>query len=366
MPSCWADGVSLGKKNNLLPIKKEVNEQLGEILNTLIAQGFRLSSDLILLCWGDAEGYQYSPLIKESLSLYAKKKDIVPDLETLFPEEPKGRFFFAFLEGCQGRAAWKGFFDVPVATALEGIRNFYSLTRQKNRRPPLKNFLDAMTQFSECDNQTVIGIVSALLTDAIPSRGIRNTLLRALLKTPEQFFLLGLLFWVNRKENNIMDPFATDVGYNLGRLFAVMERIQDKDYGSSGFLMNQIALACNCPRITLTRLLSSSAQSEKRLSRDGRTKGLAIWLGRVKDTVIGDMGIEVPESLSTEQREQFYLGFHAMRRWFFFTKAERAKWAEGYEGLPSVFEPKEVPAEELAEEDTEEKNASPKKEVAKA
>ena len=138
-----------------------------------------------------------------------------------------------------------------------------------------------------------------------------------------------------------MDPFATNTGYNLGRLFAVLARIQAEDYGSSGPLMNQFSLACNRPRHAFLRFMQSSVQSEKRLMRQDETRGIAMWLSRIKDTVIGEVGIEIPVQLSTEDQEQFVLGYHHMRKWFFLSKEERRAWAAMYENLSSAFIPKE-------------------------
>ncbi len=111
-----------------------------------------------------------------------------------------------------------------------------------------------------------------------------------------------------------LDPTCTDPGYRLGRLFAVLERVQQAAAGGRDLKVTirdtHIGAASTTPRAVFPALLDLA---RKRLGTVRRTKpGLA----RVLDSALQDIQGPLPgfpPTLELEQRALFFLGHHHER-----------------------------------------------------
>lgn len=110
-----------------------------------------------------------------------------------------------------------------------------------------------------------------------------------------------------------------NVGYLLGRLFAVMERAQQ---GAQGANLNAtirdkyMSSAATTPRRVYTNLLSLSQKHLGAMRRDEKTKGLVARLEREFDGIIDQLSggdQPVPATLSTDDQLLFYIGYYHER-----------------------------------------------------
>jgi CRISPR-associated protein Csd1 len=123
----------------------------------------------------------------------------------------------------------------------------------------------------------------------------------------------------NEKEMLTMalDPDRRDVGYRLGRLFAVLERIQESAHGgavNAGIGQKFLASASATPRTVFPHLLRLKGAHMKKVARDG--KGLAVWYERLVSEIVDEVG-DLPANLPLDQQGLFFLGYYQQRQALF-------------------------------------------------
>ncbi len=111
-----------------------------------------------------------------------------------------------------------------------------------------------------------------------------------------------------------LDPKNTNIGYRLGRLFAVLEKIQkeassginttirDRYYGS----------ASSTPRAVFPTLIKLSKHHLSKLDNRGREVNFERWLGEILDAID-----DFPAHLSLEDQGRFAIGYYHQRQNFF-------------------------------------------------
>jgi CRISPR-associated protein Csd1 len=125
-----------------------------------------------------------------------------------------------------------------------------------------------------------------------------------------------------------LDSSNTNVGYRLGRLFAVLERVQtaanpninatirDKYFGS----------AAATPRNIFPMLLNLGQQHLGKLRRDTDKKGFAISLDtRIEDILSSLDASPLPAYLSPENQGMFALGYYHQRQHLFSGKQKKTQ-----------------------------------------
>ena len=133
----------------------------------------------------------------------------------------------------------------------------------------------------------------------------------------------GLIKALLRRNHGIelgetMDTANVNPGYLLGRLFAVIERIQQAALGdvNASVVDRYFAGASASPRSVFVRLLRNARHHVRKAQDDPKTAGMARWLDRQVDEIAApfDPGANgFPAHLSLEQQALFVLGYHQQR-----------------------------------------------------
>jgi CRISPR-associated protein Csd1 len=117
-----------------------------------------------------------------------------------------------------------------------------------------------------------------------------------------------------------LDETNRQVPYLLGRLFAVLERLQGYALGDLNVTIREryFGSASATPALVFPRLLRLSVFHAAKAERAG-------WLERIKGQVIDALPPEpFPRVLSLEQQGLFAIGYYHQREWFFRGKEESA------------------------------------------
>lgn len=119
-----------------------------------------------------------------------------------------------------------------------------------------------------------------------------------------------------------LDENRTSAPYLLGRLFAMLEKVQEESSG--GNLNTTIkdrfyASASTTPRVVFSRLFSLHQNHMKKLK--GEKRGLAVTREKQIGEVIGLLNPTLPPSLKLEDQGEFAIGYYHQRQ-NFFTKKE--------------------------------------------
>lgn len=125
-----------------------------------------------------------------------------------------------------------------------------------------------------------------------------------------------------RKEIDVaLDENNTEPAYLLGRLFAVLERLQGAaQYDDQRRALNAtirdryFGAASATPAAVFPRLLRLSVHHESKLRGRGDTKGLAIWFDRLKVDIVSKLAARpLPPTLDLQSQGLFAIGYFHQR-----------------------------------------------------
>jgi CRISPR-associated protein Csd1 len=127
-----------------------------------------------------------------------------------------------------------------------------------------------------------------------------------------------------------MDPSNTQPGYLLGRLIAVIERLQQEALGdvNAGVVDRYFSAASATPRAVFTRLLKNARHHARKAKDDPSHAGAGRWLDGLIDEIAARFDPKhngFPAHLDLEQQGLFVLGYHQQRHWLWQPKAERER-----------------------------------------
>lgn len=119
-----------------------------------------------------------------------------------------------------------------------------------------------------------------------------------------------------------LDTTYDNIGYVLGRLFAVLERIQEQAQGkglNKTIRDTYFGAAASSPLVTFKRLDQLAVHHLAKIRNAGKS---AVWLERLLGEVNGLLPKEgIPSILSLEDQGRFSIGYYHQRQ-NFFTKKE--------------------------------------------
>jgi len=122
-----------------------------------------------------------------------------------------------------------------------------------------------------------------------------------------------------------LDAINTQPGYLLGRLFAVLEKIQQDALGGdvNATIRDRYYGAASATPAHIFPVLLRSTQNHLGKVRKNKP-GLAVNREKIMGEVINSLGATFPKSLRIEAQGEFALGYYQQRQ-VFFTKQENTE-----------------------------------------
>jgi CRISPR-associated protein Csd1 len=139
-----------------------------------------------------------------------------------------------------------------------------------------------------------------------------------------------------------MDPKHDNPGYVLGRLMAVLERLQQEAIGdpNASVVDRFFSGASAAPKSVFFRLMKN-ARHHARKGKDGEKAGFVFLLERLLDEHADRFDPKqngFPAHLSLEEQGLFILGYHQMRKWLWMPKEDRAQWEKDHADAPRAYQ----------------------------
>ena len=121
-----------------------------------------------------------------------------------------------------------------------------------------------------------------------------------------------------------LDKNSTNIGYVLGRLFAVLERIQQQAQTGLNKTIRDtyFGAACSSPLVTFKRLQDLSIHHLAKIRNSGKS---TVWLDKLMQEVMDKLPSSgITHTLNLEDQGRFAIGYYHQRQ-DFFTKKETEK-----------------------------------------
>ena len=377
--------------NDNVPISREAAEACATALNRLLHPAFpnpsepgqtlpsrhlRLSADTTVCYWTSSD----------------KGDGLVAALAALFdanPEEVRGLYqsiwrgvaveiedpspFHAMtLSGSQGRAIVRDWFEETIGRVSENLaRHFSDLAIARNTPPPKDRELppalplrvlvrslavrgdekgvpaDLAGQIVHaCLGGTVypFGVLQRALERTraeigrstwgdLERRDARAALIKAVLNRRRR---AGLAISTYPEITATMDPNNLNPGYRLGRLLAILERMQETALGEVGASVVDrfFGSASATPSVVFPRLLKGFRHHARKAKDREDAARRASFLERQADEVLTALAT-FPAYLTLEEQGLFVLGYHHQRHSFFQTREERDRNRQEQESAAS-------------------------------
>lgn len=371
--------------NENAPISREAAEACSTALNRLLHPAFpdpdqpgqtlprrnlRLSADTAVAFWASTSGGD--DLASQLLGLLEGNPEEVKELyRSLWrgiphPIDDPSLFYALTLSGSQGRAIIRDWFEATVQSVDENLaRHFRDLAIVRNTPPPKGREHSPALPF-----RVLMRSLAARGEDkGIPAGLAGQVVHAALAGTPYPFWLLqraversraeiGNNEWSDRERSDArvallkaflnrrlrahqattsyveiseaMDPNNPDPGYRLGRLMAVLERMQEAALGSevnASVVDRFFSSASATPAAVFPRLLKNF-RHHARKAKDENPKR-AVALEKEADEILAPLPPweAFPRFLPLEQQGLFVLGYHHQRHELYLSNEDRARRA---------------------------------------
>lgn len=132
-----------------------------------------------------------------------------------------------------------------------------------------------------------------------------------------------------KEVNMALDKNYDNIGYVLGRLFAVLERIQEQAQGrglNKTIRDTYFGASSSSPLVTFKRLQDLAIHHLAKIRNSGKS---TVWLEQLKQEVIGHIPPQgIPSILSLEDQGRFSIGYYHQRQNFFTKKEHETKGEE--------------------------------------
>lgn len=116
----------------------------------------------------------------------------------------------------------------------------------------------------------------------------------------------------------IMDESNTNVAYRLGRLFAVMEKLQQSAIGGNKTIKDgYFASASTRPASVFARLFTLSNHHASKLGNKGT------WYEKMKGEIIAPLKANIPKTFKLEEQGMFAIGYYQQREELFKKKEDK-------------------------------------------
>ena len=126
----------------------------------------------------------------------------------------------------------------------------------------------------------------------------------------------------NKKIEVMLDKSNTNQGYLCGRLFAVLDKIQEDANGISSIRERYMNAASATPASVFATILNLSSHHMEKLSNDGKR----IFFEKIKQEIIDKISASgFPAHLDLQDQGRFFIGYYHQRQEFFVKKEEENK-----------------------------------------
>jgi CRISPR-associated protein Csd1 len=354
------------KSNENAPVSRRAAEGYATALRRLLDRnpdegGIRhrvLSKDTVVCWWAPGEDGGFSDALA---GLLDANPDAVAELfQSVWKGQPPPkldpqRFYGLTLTGSQGRIVVRAWLETTVASAAQQLADWYADLDIVRLTPPPKDgghppgFALARLGLSLAvrgDRKRLPPHLPATLFSTALGGGPLpiQILQRALLRTRAE---IGDTSWTARDRRDhlaalikaylrrrrhqqpdlpeikpTMDETNTRPGYLLGRLMAILERLQQHALGdiNASVIDRFFATASAAPQAVFPRLLKGARHHAKKVRDDSDKKGYGVHLERMLDSVLvhfpADAG-GLPAHLALDEQGMFLLGYHHQRHAFF-------------------------------------------------
>ncbi len=355
--------LSYGWKNNQnAPVSRIAAEACATALNrlldpaspdpvnlgqTLPKRHLRLSSDTVVTYW--APNSTHGDLLDVFSGLLEANPEAVGDLYKsvwageLHSINDPSAFYALTLTGTQGRAIVRDWLQTSVGEMLDNLaRYFNDIAIVRNTPKPKNNDLPPRLPL----NHLLSSLAVQGKSENIPGPLTAKFLHAVLAGTPFPFAVLqkavermraeiGKDDWMgqvrrdaraalikavlNRRGNQMevtyaMDPNNQNPGYLMGRLMAVLERMQQAALGdvNATVIDRFFSGASASPAATFPRLMKNMRHHARKAKDDASKRGWVVTLEKEVDAILAPLS-SFPGYLNIEQQGLFILGYHHER-----------------------------------------------------
>ena len=299
---------------------------------TLLPRGnYRLSNDTVALFWSS------DPAVS---SIFGPAFDGDPDSVRKIYQSPHAgtkespsdvRFYSIILSGAQGRAVLRTAFDVTLTEVMNNLRRYFEdidLVPMYTSEPPILPLFMIVRALQPPGTRSIVPAMFAQHLYECAVRGtpypasLLDTALRRLrageFTRPRIAVIKAILNGQRRtlpnprqKEISMsLDPDNQETGYRLGRLLAILEKLQaDAIHSPNATIVDRyFGAACATPAVVFPQLMKLAQHHAAKSSRGG-------WYQRqIQDVINGlDAAKAFPATLSLQQQGLFAVGYYHQR-----------------------------------------------------
>ena len=132
--------------------------------------------------------------------------------------------------------------------------------------------------------------------------------------------------YLNRKVNDnqkkievMLDKENTNQGYLCGRLFAVLDKIQDEANNQHSIRERYMNSASATPAAVFATILNLSYHHSEKLN-----EGRKVWFEKIKQEIVDKISSDgFPAHLDLQDQGRFFVGYYQQTQWFYTKKEEQ-------------------------------------------
>ena len=340
------------------PVSKDVAFAYVTALNYLLSNPkHRINLvDTTVVFWAEKKDEECIDVLSLMLGLYSAREniqaenkdkasdqlidDIMKKISKGYPVnniDPSTKFYVLGLKGNNGRASVAFFLNSSFGNVLSNLKEHYErleiISDNKSQKylfpwrllRELETSSDKKQSNKSGGNLSYLGsalLYSILTGRPYPEALYQKTLLRICATHEVTYGRAAIVkaFFIKNRKWNQKDEVVTvelnesrvDTPYILGRLFSVLEEIQDKSNGSTNIKERFFNSACATPGVTFPNILLLSENHMAKLARNNR--GAHIALDKKKTELLARLTnngmTSFPRRLSNEEQGSFILGYY--------------------------------------------------------
>ena len=122
-----------------------------------------------------------------------------------------------------------------------------------------------------------------------------------------------------QKINVMLDDKNTNQGYLCGRLFAVLDKIQDEANNQHSIRERYMNSASSTPAAVFATILNLSYHHSEKLN-----EGRRVWFEKIKQEIVDKISPDgFPAHLALQDQGRFFVGYYQQTQWFYTKKEEQ-------------------------------------------